>query len=101
MHPCRTLQASRIKNSHARSPEYALSMRTIASALIFLLGAAVPALAQGNWFQPAVLERADVKKALQSVDERSSAIVGEWIRLVEMPAPSRKEQARAEYVRAE
>src|SRR3954453_14489770 len=82
-------------------PEYALPMRTIASALILFLSAAVPALAQSNWFQPAVLERADVKKALQSVDERSSAIVAEWIRLVEIPAPSRKEQARAEYVRAE
>jgi len=30
-----------------------------------------------------------------------SAIVDEWIRLVEIPAPSRKEQARAQYVRAE
>ena len=76
-------------------------MRTIASALVLLLTAAVPALAQSNWFQPAILERPDVKKALQSVDERSSAIVDEWIRLVEIPAPSRKEQARAQYVRAE
>jgi acetylornithine deacetylase/succinyl-diaminopimelate desuccinylase-like protein len=42
-----------------------------------------------------------VKKALQSIDGRSSAIVDEWIHLVEMPAPSRKEQARAQYIRAE
>src|SRR3954447_13183699 len=76
-------------------------MRTIASAVVLLLTAAVPALAQSNWFQPAVLERPDVAKALQSVDERSSAIIDEWIRLVEIPAPSRKEQARAQYVRAE
>jgi tripeptide aminopeptidase len=76
-------------------------MRTIASALVLLLTAAVPALAQSNWFRPAILERPDVKKALQSVDERSSAIVDEWIRLVEIPAPSRNEQARAQYVRAE
>jgi Acetylornithine deacetylase/Succinyl-diaminopimelate desuccinylase and related deacylases len=68
---------------------------------VLLLTVAVPAFAQSNWFQPALLERADVKKALQSVDERSSAIVDEWIRLVEIPAPSRKEQARAQYVRAE
>ena len=61
----------------------------------------LPALAQSNWFQPSLLERPDVKKALQSVDERSSAIVDEWIRLVEIPAPSRKEQARAQYIRAE
>src|SRR4029078_2196611 len=46
-------------------------------------------------------ERPDVKKALQSLYQRSSAIVDEWIRLVEIPAPSRKEQARAQYVRAE
>src|SRR3954470_5011479 len=76
-------------------------MRTIASAVVLLLTAAVPALAQSNWFQPAVLERPDVAKALQSIDPRSSAIVDEWIRLVEIPAPSRKEQARAQYVRAE
>src|SRR6478672_5473448 len=76
-------------------------MRTIASAVVLLLTAALPALAQSNWFQPAVLERPDVKKALQSVDQRSTAIVDEWIRLVEIPAPSRKEQARAQYIRAE
>src|SRR3954471_22848991 len=77
-------------------------MRPIAFAVMFLFFTAVPpALAQSNWFQPAVLERPDLKKALQSVDERSSVIVDEWIRLVEIPAPSRKEQARAQYVRAE
>src|ERR1043166_8299367 len=76
-------------------------MRTLASVVVLLLRAALPALAQNNWFQPAILERPDLKKALQSLDERSSAIVDEWIRLVEMPAPSRKEQARAQYIRAE
>jgi hypothetical protein len=73
-----------------RRAQYALSMRAITSAMVLLLTAAVPALAQSNWFQPAVLERPDVKKALQSVDQRSSAVVDEWIRLVEIPAPSRK-----------
>jgi hypothetical protein len=34
------------------------------------------------------------------LDDRSSAIVDEWIRLVEIPASSGKEQARAEYIRA-
>ena len=48
-----------------------------------------------------MLDRPDLKKALQSVDDRSQAIVDEWIRLVEIPAPSRKEQARAQYIRAE
>ena len=57
--------------------------------------------AQNNWFQPGMLKDPAVAKALQSIDDRSSAIVDEWIRLVEIPAPSRKEQARAEYIRAE
>src|SRR5215831_3332946 len=58
-------------------------------------------VAQASWFQPALLDRPDVRKAIQSIDVRSSAIVDEWIRLVEIPAPSRKEQARAQYVKAE
>ena len=62
---------------------------------------AAPAVAQTNWFEPALLEQPDVKKAIQSVDDRSAAIVEEWVHLTEIPAPSRKEQARAEYIRAE
>jgi tripeptide aminopeptidase len=57
--------------------------------------------AQNNWFQTGMLKEPAIAKALQSIDDRSSAIVDEWIRLVEIPAPSRKEQARAEYIRAE
>jgi tripeptide aminopeptidase len=57
--------------------------------------------AQNNWFQPGIVKEPAVAKALQSIDDRSSAIVEEWIRLVEIPAPSGKEQARAEYIRAE
>jgi acetylornithine deacetylase/succinyl-diaminopimelate desuccinylase-like protein len=75
-------------------------MRVMACALT-LLSCAAPAAAQTSWFQPALLERPDVKKAIQSIDERSSAIVDEWIRLVEIPGPSRKEQARAQYIRGE
>jgi tripeptide aminopeptidase len=62
---------------------------------------AVPVAAQSTWFQPSLLDRPDVKKAIQSVDDRSTGIVDEWIRLVEIPAPSGKEQQRAQYVRAE
>ena len=39
--------------------------------------------------------------ALKSVDDRAADIVEEWIRLVEIPAPSGKEQTRAKYIRAE
>jgi tripeptide aminopeptidase len=66
-----------------------------------LLIAAAPASAQTSAFQPSLLDRPDVKKAIQSVDDRGTALVDEWIRLVEVPAPSKKEQARAEYIRAE
>jgi acetylornithine deacetylase/succinyl-diaminopimelate desuccinylase-like protein len=68
--------------------------------LPLILLAALPLCAQ-NWFQPSLLERPDVHKAMQSVDDRAGAIVDEWIRLVEIPAPSTKEQARAKYIRAE
>src|ERR1700678_3637658 len=57
--------------------------------------------AQNNWFQPGMVKEPTVAKALQSIDDRSSAIVDEWIHLVEIPAPSGKEQARAAYIRAE
>src|SRR3954447_19249908 len=62
----------------------------------------VPLLpAPNNWFRPATLKEPPVAKALESVDARSLGIVEERIHLVEIPAPSRKEQARAEYIRAE
>jgi tripeptide aminopeptidase len=66
-----------------------------------LLLAASRLCAQSSWFQPSLLEKPEMKKALQSVDGRAADIVEEWIRLVEIPAPSGKEQARAKYIRAE
>jgi acetylornithine deacetylase/succinyl-diaminopimelate desuccinylase-like protein len=77
-----------------------LAMNVTRGAGVFLLIAG-SAFAQAGWFQASLLERPDVKKAMQSIDDRSAAIVDEWIRLVEMPAPSKKEQARAQYIRAE
>ena len=67
--------------------------------LLFLSAATL--YPQSHWFQPSRLEKPDVRKALESVDNRAPAIVEEWIRLVEIPAPSGKEQARARYIRAE
>src|ERR1700691_1426908 len=64
----------------------------------FLFAAVLPA--QSNWFQPAMLKEPTVAKALRSVDDRSSAIIDEWVHLVEIPAPSHKERARAEYIRS-
>jgi len=76
-------------------------MRETIVAAVLLLTIMPPAVAQTGWFDPALLERPDVKKALQSVDDRATAIVDEWIHLVGIPAPSRKEQARAQYIRGE
>lgn len=68
---------------------------------LLLLAAALPLGAQNNWFQPSLLERPDVRKAMQSVDDRAAGIIDEWIKLVETPSPSGKEQVRAGYIRAE
>jgi acetylornithine deacetylase/succinyl-diaminopimelate desuccinylase-like protein len=68
---------------------------------LLILATACGLQAQTGWFQPSLLERPDVRKAMQSVDQRGPAIVDEWIRLVEIPSPSRKEQARAAYIKAE
>jgi tripeptide aminopeptidase len=69
--------------------------------LCVLAGVIAPLGAQSNLFQPSLLERPDIKKAMQSIDDRATAIVDEWIKLVEIPAPSTKEQARAAYIAAE
>lgn len=76
-------------------------MRIAKSLTWCLILSAAPVGAQTGWFQPSLLERPDVHKALQSVDDRAAGIVEEWIRLVEIPAPSGKEQARAQYIRTE
>jgi tripeptide aminopeptidase len=69
--------------------------------IIALLLAASPVCAQNPWFTPSLLQEPELQKALQSIDARAPAIVEEWTRLVEIPAPSGKEQARAAYIRAE
>ena len=60
-----------------------------------------PLCAQNSWFAPSLLEKPEMRTALQSIDDRAGGIVDEWIKLVEIPAPSGKEQARAKYIRAE
>lgn len=69
--------------------------------LALLLLTACPLAAQNNWFAPSLLDKPDIQKAMQSIDDRAPAIIDEWIRLVEIPAPSTKEHARAKYMRAE
>ncbi len=76
-------------------------MRTRVATATLLLSLAASLTAQTNWFQPDLLKQPAVAKALQSVDDRATGIVDEWIRLVEIPSPSGKEQARVRYMRAE
>jgi tripeptide aminopeptidase len=77
-----------------------------ALVVVLLLASVAPAAAarldaQGSLFAPALLSRPDVARAIDSIAPREAAIVDEWIRLVEIPAPSTKEQARAAYIAAE
>src|SRR5271170_4502647 len=69
--------------------------------LPLLLLVVAPLCAQTRWFDPAMLQKPEVKAALKSVDDRSAGIIDEWIKLVEIPSPSGKEQTRAKYIRAE
>ena len=73
-------------------------MRLILSLLILVTA---PLSAQRSLFDPSLLGRPDVTRAVDSVGPRATAIVDEWIRLVEIPAPSTKEQVRAAYIRKE
>jgi acetylornithine deacetylase/succinyl-diaminopimelate desuccinylase-like protein len=68
-------------------------------ALLVLIG--LPVSGQNSWFERSLLDKPDVRRAIQSLDEHVPAILDEWIRLVQTPAPSSKEQARAEYIRAQ
>jgi tripeptide aminopeptidase len=77
-----------------------MRLRPLLLAVAFVT-AANAAAAQTNRFDPALLERPDVKLALRTVDDRTAGIVDEWIKLVEIPSPSKKEQARAAYIRGE
>src|SRR3954454_304170 len=89
---------STISQRHCVVP--CLNMLTRIPLTTLLLLSAVPLLAQNSWFQPSLLEKPEVRKAMQSVDERATGIVDEWIRLIEIPSPSGKEQARAKYMHA-
>lgn len=75
-------------------------------AALWTLSAATPLGAQarqrqGSRFSPALASRPPVREALRWLDANFDRQVAEWIRLTEIPAPSRYEQARAAYVRAE
>jgi tripeptide aminopeptidase len=72
-------------------------MRTL--WLAFALASVLPAHAQTNLFKPSQLDARPLKAALDSLQDE--AMIAEWIKVTEIPAPSGKEQERAAYVRAE
>src|SRR5271169_3066562 len=71
---------------------YGLFMVLKESGVALILFLAAPLCAQNRWFETSLIEKPEVHAALQSVDDRAAGIVDEWIRLVEIPAPSGKEQ---------
>ncbi len=52
-----------------------------------------------SW-DPALIQRADVKSALARLEQQFPQQVDEWIRLAEMPGKSKLEQARGAYVKS-
>src|SRR4029078_5015244 len=67
------------------------AMRATLVAAVLLRTLIPPAFAQTGWFDPALLERPDVKKALQSVDDRATALVDEMMHHLQNTGASRQE----------
>ena len=99
--PTPSPERARAIDNSTLSPRLGVSFLNMLKRASLLLLAASTIRAQTGWFQESLLTRPDMRKALQSVDDRASGIVDEWIRLVETPSPSTKEQARAKYIRGE
>lgn len=81
-------------------------IRSIAAAIFtaaILTGSAASPLAAQQFptsWDPALLQRADVKSAMTRLEEQFPQQVAEWIKLAEIPSKSRLEQKRGEYVKA-
>ena len=68
--------------------------------LLPLLVLAASASAQENLFKPAIAEKPAIKKAFAHIDAVQDAIQAEWIKLTEIPAPSKEEKLRIEYMKS-
>lgn len=77
-------------------------LRAAAFALAIATPISAPLAAQQfptSW-DPAILQRADVKAAMTRLEQQFPRQLAEWIRLAEIPSKSRLEQKRGEYVKA-
>ncbi len=64
-----------------------------------LLLFALAGLLAAQKFDPAVAEKAAMKKAFAEVDRRAEKIQKEWVDLTEIPAPSKQEKLRIAYMK--
>ncbi|MFN9097963.1 MAG: M20 family metallopeptidase [Gemmatimonadaceae bacterium] len=75
-------------------------LRTTATmALLAVLAAPLGAQPYPTSWDPALLQRTDVKSAMTLLEQNFPKQVDEWIRLTEMPGKSKLEQQRAAYVK--
>lgn len=74
--------------------------RLLGSLVFLLLLGAPPLEAQeANRFSPALTQTPEVQDALRWLEENFDAQVEAWIRITEIPAPSRQEAERAAHIR--
>lgn len=77
-------------------------MKPLAAAffLIFVAASAAQETYPTKW-KPEIAKRQEIAAALKHVDDNREQHLREWITITEIPAPSKMEQKRAAYVRAE
>ncbi len=82
-----------------------IGLATLATlGTLTVLATAGPLAAQAPYptaWDPAILQRADVRAAIAHLERGFEGQVAEWIRIAEMPGKSEHERQRGEYVRAE
>ncbi len=69
------------------------------AAVAFVAAAPLSAQTYPTSWDPAIMQRADVKAALTMFEQRFPQQRDEWIRLTEIPGKSKLEQARGAYVK--
>jgi acetylornithine deacetylase/succinyl-diaminopimelate desuccinylase-like protein len=75
-------------------------MKRTALIIIAVIYLQACAFAQ-SLFYPDLAKHPHVAQALQYVDQNREALISEWIKITEIPAPSRKEADRAAYMKSE